>query len=245
MEKEHLKNFIKLCKKKPVSVIKLISEELNNKVGINQIATKYDIPVEQILAASKIAELSADSLEYIYNKYHDMKKKGGKGGKGSNVPNFGALATKTKNDVKANISNAENDAGVDGDTDTDANADANANGEDHPSKFEQTVENSLNMLNTNIINVDKKIIFLNSKINSTIEENTQAITKKISSIVEENSKEMNIELLKQIQEKIDELLEKINLNQSGGANNNICKCCDCAKDGYVFSEDDGKQDKCS
>lgn len=287
MNKTDLKNFVKLCKKATVDNIRSISTDFDNKVKLNKISEKYVISIEQAESIAKVHLYSNNSLEHIYNRYHDMKKDMKK--TGGNL-DFAKLATsvgdakklfdKHKGEIEGVIANGKDLidkgkdfadknkgpidglAGLAGKLTGEAKEKTGEEGEEGPSMFERATENSLNSIKKDVGDINKKLIILSSKIELAIGENAKEITKKIESVIrenaEENSKDIKTDLLKQIQERIDVLIAKLYpeiseavanemkkfSTQSGGSvGHGDCKCCDCAKDGYVFSDEENK--KCS
>lgn len=249
--KKYLKKITLFLKTNNIKIIKEIDYLIKSKTNSDFITSAYKISKDELYNIIQLLKYTDNSLEEIYIKYNKYlnRKKGG---------------TKTNGKLLKNITNITNVAKVEG-TKL-ANNIITHQSDQLKNKIQTSVNNSINN------NVDKittdPFSFLNifstssnnstNNINNAIHAVTQdksvqnksvqnkfniekSMTDKILNEVEKIlNKLMKDLIVPTIENKFDELAKKC--EQSGGFEI-ICKCCDCAKDGYVFSSEENI--KCS
>lgn len=296
MNREDLRNFIKLCKEEKLDLITTIENEFKNNISVENISSKYNIPIEEIKGTKNIFEFSEDSLTDIYEKYWSIKKKGGNPKFSMPKIKFGSMKNKmgqhfsnTKKKAHGNINqhiqqhknlakkkfNQELEDVTTGTTTgmfgwlwgssqqplTQPHEQKEENDEhelnEHFDKQSNKINNNSEILleiNNNIKNLNSKIMQIDNK------------TSNLEINIKKNMKNLTSEILDGIQKTLDELMEdkvypefkniiskEFNVFteniQHGGKNKTkeekiICKCCDCARDGYIFTENEDNE-KCS
>lgn len=222
MNRTDLKNYITLCKRQDFDLINNISQDINVKYDVTILAQKYNVSTEEIIGLANIMKIQNDSnvLSDIYNTYYDYKIGGNKFSKA--FQNIGKNFSKGLKNASKSVSES----------------------------VKKTAKKAANEAKTTVSNTVKNE---SEKLSNTLHENINNLSN--------NNKTNNINEIKDIKKRLNkiendmkQIINDINEiknsfadtasgdGQTGGTQIN-CACCDCAKDGYIFTDEENNQ-KC-
>lgn len=294
--KSHLKKFIQICKRYDINVIKLIQDDIKNNVPEKTILEKYEISEDEINSSKQLVLFTEETLDDIYLKYHNIKKRGGNPKFSLSkikMPNtskiFGSVKSQAKRQIDRNKDKLTQhvqeqiDSKVDDVVEGVAagatfslfnlfNSTDQASHTQEAEDQEPTVKPSSKssestklsdktdtQSNTQVLpilkSVHKQVTELPKKIDDSLKKEFVAASRELDKKLEETEKALTKKILDEIQDKLNDLVKDIipeikeivkdqfdeHTKQTGGSKEVndvtiICKCCDCAKDGYIFSD---------